>query len=1716
MPRLKNVRILLLVVGGILLLPVVLTGQCGNLSFSSGDFSGWRGEVGCVTDQIRINTQCADANDGIDPNGGTNSNQGQHAILTPNFNGGSDPFVPQISMQSPIGDQYMARLGDYRATTITESFARGASLEFDYQVTELNSLVTLYFAIVLQDPEDHSYGERPFFSVELIDPSGNSVPCIEYVVAAQPGIPGFERFQGYFYRDWTPVGINLQEYAGQQVKLRVVSSDCGQEAHLGYAYLDATCQEPVLVQSKDVLCNGQEMNLSAPPGMETYTWRHLESGNAIVGSSPSVTVNEPGTYSCEMVPFSTSNSTCPFTLTTVVRGPQGSVTPNFTLSPEEICIGDAITLTNTTAVSNTRVDRLEWNFLGNTVLNTDVISEVITQQGNHPITLTVTDADGCEYSAQKTLRVVPPPNPTLAAAGPFCNDDPPVNLQASPSGGRWSGNGVSASGIFDPAIAGPGTYTINYEVTEVCTRIASRDIVVEERKDPTINPVGPFCNDAPPVTLVAADAGGTWNGAGTTSQGQFNPATAGPGNHTITYQFGGLCPSEDEISIEVIRRKNPAVEQPDVFCLNDPPFQLQAQEAGGNWSGPGVSSTGVFRPDVAGTGEHVLTHSFGGPCPSDRIVRVTVVSKANADFTLPESICSNEDPVRLEPLSNRGQFTGPGTAPDFTFNPAAAGPGTHTITYTIGGNCGDEVSKSITVHPYFDPTITEPEPLCSDAAPFNLEAVSPGGTWSGTGIVDPNAGTFDPAVSGTGSFPVRYDFQGECPSFDVIQVTVNQRRNADFDMPLLFCDEEDAVEIVPVETGGNFLGSGITGNTFDPKEAGVGRHNIIYDIPGACGARVTKQVTVEEQPDATLLGPERVCVFDNLVTIERQQNGGIWEGPGVDQNGNFNPGSVGEGTYTIRYYFDGNCPSEDVLNIRVTGKLEADITPVALQCNDAPLINLQVNEAGGTWSGPGIVNPTSGTFDPAAAEIGSNTITYIIAGACGDTATTEINVAPRADATITAPNTAFCFGAADATLQAPEGGSWNGEGINDQGVFTASELAPGNYRVYYSVPAQCPATDSVDLVVYEPVALLQTKYTQPTCFKDCDGRIVTEAQGGSGSGYRYTLGNNTSTGGAFSNLCQGVYSIRVEDGFGCILDTQLVLTQPDSLYAEFTVENEKCFKANGGASIDNIVGGTAPYEVRWSDGSSGLVNYSYSQGDASFVVTDDRGCTFSQDFSVGFVAGPRVYVSSDSVSCFGGSDGSLRIDSIFGGTLPYDITWQDGSKDSSLTQRPAGNYTVVVSDAEECQGQASIAVEEPDPLALVLPEDAVFCDGQQYTLTPEATGGNGDYRYTFEPFGEAAELTSDSTLRVTVFVTDRKNCQSEKEDFQFTKRPPLTVSIVQDTNVCPNTTVAFRAVGQGGVSSQYHFRWSNNSAGATSNIRFNNSGNDTLVYVDLEDDCSIPSNDTAYISFFKPAVANFTVDPNPAEGCEPLSVQLVDLSVNSSEVSYWLNTQPIATNSLSVLAGDYNVTQVVSSAQGCRDTLLQPGLIKAYPIPDFQIGFLPQAPTELTNYYQFFSYSNEPLSDFSWVLRPVNAADTLFSSSVSSPEFTKELEPNLYRLSLRAATPFGCLNNASTLLEVKEETRLYVPNSFSPNGDGSNDVFTPVGTNLEDEDVTLTIYNRWGELVFSTENALTDFWDGRDMNTGRAVPPGLYQWVITQTDPLVLKKKKHGFVTVLR
>ncbi|WP_157547597.1 gliding motility-associated C-terminal domain-containing protein [Hymenobacter sp. DG25A] len=291
--------------------------------------------------------------------------------------------------------------------------------------------------------------------------------------------------------------------------------------------------------------------------------------------------------------------------------------------------------------------------------------------------------------------------------------------------------------------------------------------------NPAISPAGPFCEDASAVQLQASATGGTWAGKGiiNTKTGQFDPAQAGVGTHTISYSIsGGGCTFQDTTFIQVSPRLRIARNKvPVLTCAQDTSITLTANLTGGSWSGKGImnSQIGTFKTWVAGPGRHVLTYEVAdmGACSKLDTISVVVQAITAQIQPLPRHLsCARDTLFSLSATPVGGSWQGKGILESKTglFSSASAGPGRHVITYTLSatGACGVKDTTIIVVEPIRAHIVTQPSTLCRLDTILQLSATPTGGIWQGKGITDAKKGLFTASVAGPGQHMVHYKIGG--------------------------------------------------------------------------------------------------------------------------------------------------------------------------------------------------------------------------------------------------------------------------------------------------------------------------------------------------------------------------------------------------------------------------------------------------------------------------------------------------------------------------------------------------------------------------------------------------------------------------------------------------------------------------------------------------------------------------------------------------------------------------------------------------------------------------------------------------------------------------------------------------------------------------------------------------------------------------------------------
>ncbi len=672
---------------------------------------------------------------------------------------------------------------------------------------------------------------------------------------------------------------------------------------------------------------------------------------------------------------------------------------------------------------------------------------------------------GCSASGQVTITKVTPPTVNAGQNQNICKNATPVQLTGSPSGGTWSGSGVSASGLFNPASVSNGTKTLTYTVDGTLAGCAGSDqMTMTVFNIPTVAAGADrtTCSNAAPFLLTGTPTGGVWSGAGINSSGLFTPTTGLTGVQTVTYTVSqNGCSNSSTTNINVNSLPVVSAGSNLNVCANEPGFTISgASPSGGTWSGPSfVNAAGVCSaPFTAGT--YTLTYSAtvnGCSASSQLTMAVNNTPVVNAGNN--RSVCANGNNLTLTGFSPAGGvWSGNGVSSGGIFSPSAALTGNQTLSYTVTQN-GCSGTDQLVVNVKAIPAITTGanESACASGQKFKINGYSPrGGVWTGPGITQDSLFTPNPALVGTQTITYSVTKNG-CSNSSQKTVVVNPPNVINpGTQPAQLCANATPVQFNGFSpAGGIWKGSGISpAGLLTPNSGLLGTQTYTYrlDLNG-CRDSVQIQTVINPTPIVNA-GPDlTACATGAAVALTNATPlGGVWSGAGVNDTGLFSPTAVTPGNINLTYSYSLNgCTASDILVINVSAAPVVNGGADRNICKNSVPVNLVGAPVGGTWSGTGV--NTSGVFTATNNMSGNITLTYSI-NENGCTGSDQVVVSITNPVSVTAgSNQTVCDNENPLNLTgfSPAGGSWTGPGVTATGTFNPDSSLTGTQTLTYTV-----------------------------------------------------------------------------------------------------------------------------------------------------------------------------------------------------------------------------------------------------------------------------------------------------------------------------------------------------------------------------------------------------------------------------------------------------------------------------------------------------------------------------------------------------------------------------------------------------------------------------------------------------------------------------------------
>jgi gliding motility-associated-like protein len=605
--------------------------------------------------------------------------------------------------------------------------------------------------------------------------------------------------------------------------------------------------------------------------------------------------------------------------------------PTLTAIPNPICAGQSVTLTASGSGPNVTY-RFYTVAVGGTAFatgTTTVVTPAVT-------TTYYVDAEdnaqpGCFSNRTAiTVTVHPLPNPNITSNSPLCVGGS-INLGASNGAGGylWSGPNTWSSNAQNPVISPAntthsGTYSVTVTDGNGCTNSAS--VSVSVNNNPVVN-LGPDTSICSGQTLVL-DAGPgysgySWNPSGNSQT--YNATTSG--TYSVTVTDGASCSGSGSIVVTVVPQADATITTTDLeYCTNEPSVNFTAIGSGGTWSGPGITSGGLFTPSAAGAGTHNISYTIPNPCGDSDIITITVYQTPVVNLGPDTAICSGQTLV-LD--------AGPGYS-GYSWNPSgnsqtynATTSGTYSVTVTDGASCSGSGSIVVTVVPQADATITTTDlEYCSNEPSVNFTAIGSGGTWSGPGIT--SGGLFTPSAAGVGIHNISYSIPNPCGDSDNITITVFQAPVVNLGADTSLCMGDNY--IIDAGAGFDTYQWSPSGSSQTLNVNSTGLYSVTVTDSNGCEGTDQINVSFVNQQDATILTSGAYCLNDAVVQFTAVDQGGVWSGNGISNNGLFTPADAGIGIHQIIYNIPGGCGDADTTSVTVFALPEVAETASDASC----------------------------------------------------------------------------------------------------------------------------------------------------------------------------------------------------------------------------------------------------------------------------------------------------------------------------------------------------------------------------------------------------------------------------------------------------------------------------------------------------------------------------------------------------------------------------------------------------------------------------------------------------------------------------------------------------------------------------------------------------------------------------------------------------------------
>lgn len=1371
-----------------------------------------------------------------------------------------------------------------------------------------------------------------------------------------------------------------------------------------------------------------------------------------------------GTYTVTV----TDNNNCISIESGTVTNSSG---PSVSISATDASCGLNNGTTEAFATGGTTPYSYNWSSGGNSNIENGMSA------GSH--TITVTDINGCMVTSTFGLSNNTPLASSTSQDATCSNSNGSITVTGSGGVVPYSYNWSNGSTTNTETGLTSGNYIISISDASGSGCLAIEVISISNIAGPTatITTTNETCNNAN-GTATVIPTGGTSGYSYLWSNNSTIPTALGlnANNYSVTITDANNCTFNTNNDVDLASLPTVSVSSNSSTCGNSDGTAIATPSNGlapysYSWSNNETTNSITN----LSAGNYVVTVSDGNGCSIFSNVSVTDIGAPALSISATDEVCSNSNGTATASVSGgTGSYNYIWSNGETSAVIDGLSQNNYSVTVIDGNSCQTANSVSISMINGPSVTISTNDATCGlnngDATVLISEGLSPYVTTWSSG----SNNSMETNLS-SGNHAVTITDDNSCTvieNYTIINISIPTVSITTTDATCGFNNGQGSSSIIGGTSPYTYNWSNGSNNS---TTTGLAAENVSLTITDDKGCSSVVQASVNNEiPDVSITSNDASCNLSNGSASVTVVGGATPYSYDWSSGGNTpSSSSLNSGTHIVTITDANNCISVNNISIGDSPVAAVVITTTEATCGESNALATAVVTGGST--------PYSFEWNTGA---GSATITGIAAGGFSVTVTdasfcesiNNIAVTNSTPELLTSSSTASCGNANGIASVAASGGlipysyRWSSGGTN----AVESNLTPGAYTVTVEDASGCLNIGNVTVNNVGGATLNSMTYDANCGISD--GIAMVSATGGA-LPYSYLW----STGGTISTqtgLAVGSYSVIVSDGFGCSeAINNILIENADGPTLSISGTDAICGNSDGMALV-SITGGTSPYNIQWSSGSTNALSTGLSAGTYTATIIDDNSCLSIETITINSTSPPSIINNSPSTICTGDST-DITLEGN-GGTLPYSYVWDNGLTTNILSGVKGGVYSFSITDTEGCQTVEVLTITELTAPTTAIIASNEICSNGEGAVQVSVVSNASPYTYNWSN-GAITDNSSDlNEGSFYVTVTDNNGCKTIDSVVVSNIQPVINAAITNETCNQENGNIQISVVnGQ----TPYNFSWSIGESGAV--IQQLPAGNYQVTLTD--GNACIVMSEITVTNNAGPAITINTVDPQCG-----LDNGIAEAIVTGGTTPYsygWNNGQntqeitELSSGFYSLLLTD--ATNCVSSAN--TELEQQEG-------PTFEIQMEPASCKEANGEISVLRSGGTAPITFTWS----NGGDSFFMDELAEGTYT-----------ITVSDVNNCSAIQTTYVESTNDVCITIPTGFTPNNDGTNDVWNILGASYY-SDMTIEVYNRWGSILYTSSGGLEP-WDGTF--EGKELPSAVYYFIITVPSE---EYSKTGTITIRR